>query len=259
MNWTGRDGPTHHISVNVPTKEALLVDLETRFRKGQGFTVGTLNLDHVVKLKRDAGFAATYGAQTHITADGNPIVWLSHLAGQHDIRLVPGSELVLPVAELASSLKMPVGFFGATETSLQEAAVGLNKACPGTDVVMTRAPAMGFDPEGPDADAAIAHIKESGARIVFVALGAPKQERFAVRAHAALPEVGFLSIGAGLDFISGAQTRAPAWVRALALEWLWRMLGNPRRLVGRYASCFMLLPGLFLRALSARRQAGASS
>ena len=67
-----------------------------------------------------------------------------------------------------------------------------------------------------DADEMIAEIGQSGARLVFLALGAPKQERFAARAAEMLPEVGFMSIGAGLDFISGEQKRAPLWVRKIA-------------------------------------------
>lgn len=85
-------------------------------------------------------------------------------------------------------------------------------------------------------------------------MGAPKQERFAARAQKTLTETGFLSIGAGLDFISGAQVRAPKWVQAVAAEWLWRMLSNPRRLAARYAECILALPGLTVKALSARRR-----
>jgi len=90
--------------------------------------------------------------------------------------------------------------------------------------------------------------------VVFLALGAPKQERFAARAQQTLGAVGFLSIGAGLDFVSGAQRRAPAWVRAIAAEWLWRMLSNPRRLAARYGACLAALPGLTLHAIGARRR-----
>ena len=112
---------------------------------------------------------------------------------------------------------------------------------------------MGFDPNGAAADEAIAHIGQSGARLVFLALGAPKQEIFAARAFARLPNVGFLSIGAGLDFISGAQKRAPKWVRAIAAEWLWRLLGNPARFAARYWSCILILPSLTAAAVSARK------
>ena len=111
---------------------------------------------------------------------------------------------------------------------------------------------MGFDPGGEAAGAAIRAIGESGARVIFLALGAPKQERFAARAQTELPGVGFLSIGAGLDFVSGAQTRAPAWVRAIAAEWLWRMALSPGRLAARYGACLLALPGLTSRAIAAR-------
>jgi len=112
---------------------------------------------------------------------------------------------------------------------------------------------MGFDPESAAADAYIAELGASGAGVCFLALGAPKQEIFASRAQEQLAHMGFLSIGAGLDFISGHQTRAPYWVRRLAMEWLWRMALSPKRLLGRYLGCFGLLPGLLTSALKARR------
>ena len=89
-----------------------------------------------------------------------------------------------------------------------------------------------------------------------MALGAPKQEIFASRAQKELPQMGFLSIGAGLDFISGHQKRAPRLVRRFALEWLWRLALSPKRLIGRYLGCFAVLPGLTWAALKARRGKG---
>jgi exopolysaccharide biosynthesis WecB/TagA/CpsF family protein len=94
----------------------------------------------------------------------------------------------------------------------------------------------------------IAVLRASGAGLCLLALGAPKQEIFAARAHAALPHMGFASIGAGLDFIAGKQPRAPLWVRRLALEWLWRALSSPRRMLPRYARCVAILPGLMREA-----------
>jgi UDP-N-acetyl-D-mannosaminuronic acid transferase (WecB/TagA/CpsF family) len=66
--------------------------------------------------------------------------------------------------------------------------------------------------------------------------------------------VGFASVGAGLDFIAGHQTRAPEWWRRFALEWLWRTVSSPRRLLPRYAACAAILPGQVLAALRLRRQ-----
>jgi exopolysaccharide biosynthesis WecB/TagA/CpsF family protein len=224
----------------------------------EGFTVATLNLDHVVKLRSDARFLDAYAAHSHVTADGNPIVWLSRLAGER-VDLVPGSDLIDPVAGLAADLQVPVALFGSTDEALAAARDALLARHPALQVVLTLAPPMGVDPAGPTADQAIARLRSSGARLCFLALGAPKQEIFAARAAAVLPEVGFLSIGAGLDFLAGRQRRAPGVMRTLALEWLWRLVGNPRRLAARYAACAAILPGLTLTALRARGSGGASA
>lgn len=256
MIWGETEPGQGPITVTVPTRTALLGDLSRRFDAGEGFTVATLNLDHTVKLAQNPAFRAAYADQTHITADGNPIVWLSRLARQSDVTLVPGSELIDPVTALAAEKGIRVALFGATEASLQAAAKALEARYPGLVITKTLAPPMGFDPFGTAADEAIQQIKRSGARLVFLALGAPKQEIFAARAQAVLPEVGFLSIGAGLDFISGAQKRAPKWIRVLAAEWLWRMLGNPKRLAVRYGVCLLVLPGLTFRAMAARWRSG---
>lgn len=251
MNWSGFG--TDPVTVTAPRGAALLADLAARLDDGRGFSVATLNLDHAVKLKRDPDFAAAYAAQTHVTADGNPVVWLSWLAGQGEVELVPGSELIDPVVALAADAGVPIGLFGATQTSLDAAADALRTRHEKLEVAFVESPPMGFDADGAQAGAAIERIDASGARVVFLALGAPKQERFAARAQKALPQVGFLSIGAGLDFISGRQSRAPAAVRGLAAEWLWRAALSPRRLGPRYAACIAALPGLTGRALAARR------
>lgn len=244
-----RTGP---IAVSAPDRDRLMPDLETRLGEGRGFSLATLNLDHLVKIGRDPAFRSAYAAQTHVTADGNPVVWLCRLAGQR-VSLVPGSELVEPVAAMAARLGLPVGMVGSTEASLDGAAAALVARYPGLDVAARIAPPMGFDPEGETAETTIEALRASGARVCFLALGAPKQEIFAARAQQALPGVGFLSIGAGLDFLSGHQTRAPRWVQRLALEWLWRMAGNPGRLVRRYAECFAILPAAARAALRTRQ------
>lgn len=252
MIWSKNKAGHAPVVVTVQDRVALLEDLRQRFGTNTGFSVATINLDHVVKLGRDPLFHDAYARQTHVTADGNPIVWLCRLAGQDDVGLIPGSELIDPVAALAAQSGVSVALFGATEASLAASAQALEARHPGLKVVSCQAPPMGFDPDGPVADDAIKAIGESGARLVFLALGAPKQERFAARAQDKLPQVGFLSIGAGLDFISGAQQRAPKWVQAIAAEWIWRMLSNPRRLAARYGACILAMPGLTLRALTTR-------
>lgn len=240
--------------VNYPTEAALLADVEARLKARQGFAIATLNLDHVVKMRRDAGFRRAYQAHSHVVADGNPIVWLARLSGRSEVALVPGSELIEPVAALAARLGTPLAFLGSTETVLHAAAAQLKADHPGLKVAACLSPPFGFDPESVAADAMLDEIAASGARICLLALGAPKQEVLAARGLARHPDMGFLSIGAGLDFIAGHQVRAPVWVRKIAMEWLWRMLSNPRRLARRYLDCALVLPSLTGRALAARRR-----
>jgi exopolysaccharide biosynthesis WecB/TagA/CpsF family protein len=250
LNWSA--DPAAPVTVTAPARTAFLADLAGRMDRGQGYAVATLNLDHVVKLRTNPAFRRAYAAHSHVTADGHPIVWLTRLAGLA-VDLVPGSEIVLPVAQMAAAHGVPVALFGSNDAALSGAAAALERAAPGLNVVARIAPPYGFDPESPGADVAIAALRQSGARLVFLALGAPKQEIFAARAAQALPQVGFLSIGAGLDFLAGQQQRAPRWMQRLALEWLWRLVQDPRRLAGRYAACLAILPALLRDVLRLRR------
>lgn len=240
------------VRVTVPDRAGLLNDLEQHLAQGRGFALATLNLDHVVKLRQSSEFVQAYLAHTHVTADGNPIVWLCRLAEQR-VALIPGSELIVPLAEVAARQGVSVALVGSTEDTLALAAKRLEQRIPGLAVALQLAPPMGFDPTDAHADAVIKAIGDSGASLCFFALGAPKQEILAARAHAALPGVGFVSIGAGLDFIAGRQRRAPRLVRQLAAEWLWRLASNPRRLAARYGACLRVLPGLAMTAMRARR------
>ncbi len=248
MKFTTGSGET---IVNIKTRPVLEDAVTTRLASCQGFALATLNLDHLVKLARDPDFRAAYKAQDLIVADGNPIVWLSRLA-RKPVELMPGSDLVVPLCALAQKAGQSVALVGSTDDSLRRAADSLQVSVPGLIVACHIAPPFGFDPEGPEADAILRRIDASGARLCFLALGSPKQERFAARGRVMAPKVGFASIGAGLDFLSGSQTRAPRWVRQLALEWLWRLLGQPRRMLLRYIQCAMILPGHTFDAMRKR-------
>lgn len=248
------------VRVTVPNRAALFGQLSACLREGRGFTLATLNIDHVVKLERDPAFREAYLAHSHVVADGNPIVWLCRMArfriGGAEVELLPGSELVTPLMDFARRHDAPVALVGSTEAVLEQAAARFGAAHPGPRIVARIAPAFPFDPAGPAADAVIADLRASGARMVFLALGAPRQEVFAARAALHLPACGFMSVGAGIDFIAGAQQRAPRWVRRIAMEWAWRMLSDPRRLGRRYADGFAALPSLLRAARSARPSNG---
>ena len=108
---------------------------------------------------------------------------------------------------------------------------------------------------GADFDVAglAARINASGARLCLLCLGAPKQELLAEALHRRCPSVGFLGVGASLDFIAGEVSRAPRWMQKTGLEWTWRLLSQPRRLGLRYARCALLFGELAARALIQRR------
>ena len=251
MQWAPTDGDQNPIRVTEFNQTALLTDLQARLAARSGFTVATLNLDHVVKLRKDHAFRKAYGIHTHVSADGWPIVALSRLSG-HPVELVTGSDLVGPLLSMVAKSGIPVAFLGSTPEVLSVAAERLKAQHDGLQVIAKIAPPMGFDPQGPQADALVAELEASGAQLCLLALGAPKQEMFAAFAAEKLPHMGFISIGAGLDFVAGTQRRAPKPMRALKMEWLWRLMSNPRRLAGRYAASFGVLPGLFVRAMRSR-------
>lgn len=237
----------HEVSVTIDGWSALERSLRARFAAGDGFALATLNLDHLTKLRHPGPFRSAYDAQDLVTADGNPIVWCARVARQ-PVDLLPGSDLILPICRIAAEMNVPLGLVGSTEDSLAGAAKALIAEVPGLRVVARIAPPMGFDPGGAAADQILHELSAAGVGLCFLALGAPKQEMFAARGRQVAPEIGFASIGAGLDFLSGQQTRAPAWVQRLAMEWLWRLLGSPRRLAARYGMAFRILPGHLWRS-----------
>ena len=255
MSDTNSHTETYLSLVNCSSKAALLQSIRQHFETSTGFSVATLNLDHIIKLRADAAFRVAYQNQTYVVADGRPVVWLRSVMDQ-PVELVPGSELLEPLSQLAAEMGTPVALLGSTSDALTRAAAELKRRFPGLRIVCKLAPPFGFDPESAAAKEALSAINASEARLCFLALGAPKQEQLAARAADLCPTVGFVSIGAGLDFLAGTQTRAPKWVRKLAMEWLWRMASNPRRLAKRYLNCIYILPGLFFGAYQERLNDG---
>lgn len=239
------------ISLTHSTQEAMFETLIEANTAGRGQAVATINLDHLVKLYENKLFRQAYAAQDIVVADGNPIVWLSKLAGR-PVSLVTGSDSLGPACEKAAALGWRVAFVGATDDTLAAAREALVALYPALNVTLMIAPPMGFDPLGSDARAIHDQLREAEIDLCILALGAPKQEIFAAFGRGIAPKTSFLSIGASLDFYAGRQQRAPQWVRKVKMEWLWRMLSDPMRLVPRYAKCAALLPWLAVQALFLR-------
>lgn len=218
---------------------------------GKSFSVFTLNLDHIVKLRCNKAFRAAYDRARIVLADGFPIVLAGRLQGRNLSRTT-GADLIEPLCAEASRRGLPVLLFGSTFDSLAGSARHLKKDHPGLTIAGVYSPPHGIDVLSGEANEGIEFIKSSGAKICFVALGAPKQEIFADRCAQEVEGVSFICIGAGLDFLAGHQRRAPKVFQTLGCEWLWRMALNPRRLARRYLECLYVFPGVLLGGLARR-------
>ena len=239
------------VTINLPTLDAATHAVLARARAGQGFALFTLNLDHLVKLQTSPDFRAAYERAGLVTADGWPIVWLAQRQGAQPDR-ASGADLVLPVCEGAASQGSPIYFVGPGPKA-QAAALDILKArFPALRVAGAEAPVFpaaetAADLAAFDLDALADRITASGAELCFLSLGAPKQELLADALSRRCPTVGFLCVGAALDFISGTVRRAPLWMQRGKLEWFWRLVNDPKRLTARYARCGLLFLGLVAR------------
>ena len=241
------------ISVTHPDEHSVLTDVAGHLRDGHGFALATINLDHLVKLRTNPAFRSAYAQQTMVVADGNPILWLSYLA-HRPVSLVPGSDLVLPLVRVATEQGRPVVLFGSSASALDGAAHAMRKVVPKANISLCIAPTYGFDPTGHGAESMLQQINDQGPCLCLVALGAPKQELFTAFGRKIAPQAGFASVGAGVDFLSGHQLRAPDWSRRMALEWLWRAIQSPKRMVPRYLNCAAILPEQALKAWRLRER-----
>ena len=235
----------------MPERDSLLREISQRFRRKEGFALATLNLNHVVQLRSSEAFRQACRAHDLTVADGNPVVWLSKMAGR-PVSLVTGSDLLRPLLRLAAAEAAPVAFYGADLQTLRAAKTVLEQEISGLDICWIGAPPMGFDPTSEAAKEDLARMQASGAQLCILALSAPRQEIFGAFGRAQTRGIGFCSLGASLEFVIGKQTRAPLWVRKLALEWLWRAGSAPKRLGPRYAACLATLPRLIQSSLQQR-------
>lgn len=219
---------------NVAMDEAL-DEIESLVRSGAGAYVVTPNVDHVVKLQSDPEFREVYRHAGLVLPDGMPLVWVSRLAGKPLKERVTGSDLFIRLCARAAERGMSVFLLGAASSDIVEtAAQNLIRMFPGLDVAGTCSPSFGFEKNEAEDRAIVRMIQEAAPDILFVGVGAPKQEKWIFRHRAELGPVVALGVGASFDFVAGSVKRAPRWVQKSGFEWLYRVLKEPRRLFKRY-------------------------
>lgn len=236
------------ISVNLLTMTDAVDGVISATRRDKSFAVFTLNLSHVVQMRSRSDFYEAYLSADYVTADGFPIAVLGRLVGMR-IKRTTGSDMLTPICEAASQHDLPVFLMGANEATLAESERRLLTRHRGLRVVGTYVPDAPFDPHSADATTAIARIRASGAKLCVLALGAPRQEIFAIRCRNEVQGLGMLCFGAALDFLTETQERAPLAAQNAGLEWAWRALREPRRLGPRYLQCLAVLPSLVAEAI----------
>ncbi|HEY6833498.1 MAG TPA: WecB/TagA/CpsF family glycosyltransferase [Pseudolabrys sp.] len=236
------------VSINLLSMPQAISAIVSTAKGGHGFSVFTLNLDHCAKLRADSKFAQAYHRASFVTADGFPIVLLGRLHGV-PVQRTAGSDMLEPLCAEAARSRLPIFLLGPNTAVINRAAAHLRERNESLEIAGSYAPGPNFSPESIDADIAIEHIRKSGARICFLAIGAPRQEIFAARCMDLLPDVGFVCVGAALDFIAGTQARAPGFFQRHGLEWVWRLMSNPQRLAMRYLRSALAVPRLLADAI----------
>jgi N-acetylglucosaminyldiphosphoundecaprenol N-acetyl-beta-D-mannosaminyltransferase len=217
--------------------------------------VVTPNVDHIVKVQTDTGLQAAYKRAALIVTDGKPVVWAASLLGVNIPGTVPGSDLVPAIFDYAQTEKTTVKVFllGAMPGVADRAKANIHHKWPLVEVVGTLSPDFGFDKNIADSKAICEMINNSGAELLVLGLGAPKQELWITQYAPEISVKVALCVGATIDFLAGEKARAPMWMRNVGLEWLHRMLTEPRRLAKRYLIDAIVFPKLVFKEWMLRR------
>jgi N-acetylglucosaminyldiphosphoundecaprenol N-acetyl-beta-D-mannosaminyltransferase len=199
---------------------------------GVGGAVCVANVHVVMEAVDDPAFRRGVNSAERVTPDGVPLVWALRLLGVSGAERVYGPSLTPIVCARAAELGLPVGFYGGSPAVLDAMVAGLAPRFPGLEVAFAHSPP--FRPLTEEEDRKmVAAIEDSGTRILFVGLGCPKQERWMDEHRDDLSCV-LVGVGAAFDFLAGAKPQAPAWMQRAGLEWVFRLLTEPRRLWRRY-------------------------
>mgnify|MGYP000886956570 CR=1 FL=1 len=190
------------------------------------------NAHSVVPASQDSSFRRIVVDSDMATPDGFPVAWLMRRLGQTRQERISGPDLMIKLCEQAALEKIAIYLLGSTEETLAKLELALVAQVPGLNISGVYSPPFRLTTARED-EALVARINQAEPGIVFVSLGCPKQERWMAEHSKGIRGV-LIGVGAAFDFHAGVVKRAPVWMRAYGLEWLHRLISEPRRLWRRY-------------------------
>ncbi len=192
------------------------------------------NVDILIRYRRDREFARYYDEDALCLADGVPIMWAANFLGTPLKEKISGSDLVPKVCELANRKGYKIFFMGGRPGAADAAKAKLLETLKDIKIVGTYAPPFGFERDAVELQKIADMVKAAKPDILFVGLGAPKQELWIKRYHEELGVPVSMGVGVTFEFIAGIVKRAPVWMQKVGLEWFWRLCMEPGRLWKRY-------------------------
>lgn len=187
----------------------------------------------IMESQRDEAVRRTLNSSGLTTPDGMPLVWISRLHGHRHVRRVYGPDLMLAVCERSVAKGYRHYLYGGRPGVAEALKARLERRFPGLQIVGLESPP--FDPLTPEQDAeAVERINAARPDIVWVGMSTPKQDLWAAEHVGRLSAPVIIAVGAAFDFVSGRKRQAPRWMRQSGLEWLFRLIQEPRRLWRRY-------------------------
>jgi N-acetylglucosaminyldiphosphoundecaprenol N-acetyl-beta-D-mannosaminyltransferase len=201
----------------------------------------------VMESYDDPTFQAVVNGADLVGTDGAPIVWVSRWLGLDRQTCVFAWEVTTRLCEMADQERIPVGFYGSTPEVIQDVVENLKGRFATLNVAYAFSPP--FRPLTSKEDEAIVDdIKRSGIRILFVGLGCPKQERWMSEHRGRIPAT-MLGVGWAFDVLAGRSKVAPGWIQKIGMQWLYRVVSNPKKLWRRYLKTNPRFALLILRQL----------
>lgn len=194
----------------------------------------TCNVDHVIKLRKDDEFRQVYSDAGAVVADGMPIIWASKLLRKSLKEKVSGSDLFHKLGEAFQERNYKIFLLGAAHGVLEKAVHNLQQSFPRINIVGRYSPSYGFEKNEEENRRIVGMLIESQPDIVFVGVGAPKQEKWIYQYYETYRAPISIGVGATFDFLSGSVKRAPDFMQKTGFEWFWRLAQEPRRLWKRY-------------------------